>query len=74
MAVEQMAKVETTQLRELAVMISVAYLRANPLSADKVGRMIRETYDALSACGAPTPAPVSPPFKHGRPVRRNGKG
>lgn len=62
----------TADLRELAVMISVAYLRANPVTTDKVGGMIRETYNALAACATPAVTAAPQPRKRGRP-RGNAK-
>ncbi|WP_119679133.1 hypothetical protein [Indioceanicola profundi] len=64
---------DAAQLRELAVKISVAYLRANPVTADKVGNMVRDTYEALSACAAPRTEPVPlavPPARQGKRTAR----
>lgn len=65
--------VQTAQIRELAVMISVAYLKAQPVAADRLPGMIRDTFAALSTCAQPAPAEPEPRTRDARGARRQGR-
>lgn len=63
-----MAQDVTSDLRELAAMITSSYARSNPVAAETVPQVLEQAFRALHACLLPPPPPA-PPAKPGRKVR-----
>lgn len=63
-----MAHDVTSDLRELAAMITSSYARTNLVPAETVPQILEQAYRALHACLLPPPPPA-PPVKAGRKVR-----
>ena len=58
----------TSELRELAAMITSSYAKTNSVSAEAVPQVLEQSFRALQACLLPPPPPA-PSAKPARKVR-----
>lgn len=57
----------TSELRELAALITSAYTQANPVPLEVLPVVLRQAYQGLDAClHPPAPPPPAAPVRRGR--------